>query len=553
MAALLVLAWPWSHAMAGAPDGAIGFDTASWPLHLEPPSEAQLSAGVADDDFVPDARPADTLAPRQDRLQWMRIAPAGRWTLESPPVVALYVPYFNRVRVLAPPDYVPRSLFLRDPGFDPGRSRHAMLVELPPTWSPDAPVYLAAEPSRRLPMRLRVESRDDFVASDLRHLHVVLPLLAILGFITLIVAAFGLLLGERRMLLLAGALCGMFFFQGMILGELYAMPGGGMLAAGGYRALWTARALHVAFLILFAMSFLDARRRTPRLAKLLLLASAGMFLVALLAWVPAEAYRELLARSASMLLAVSVLLMLATALLAWRQGSREAWLFLLAWLPSMSLDMLRELELLGWASFYPANEYLDLVAAIWAAVLFTFGVGERLVRAGRERDAAIDAARIDPLTGALNRKGILERLQRAGTRGRESLVVLFVDLDRFKAINDRHGHAMGDACLVAVVGEITAELGKRGSIGRIGGEEFLVVLPDAGLADGMRTAEGIRARVARECAQVEGRPMALTLSIGVAATDAGIAHADLLAEADAAMYRVKQRGRNGVEAASPDA
>jgi diguanylate cyclase (GGDEF)-like protein len=211
------------------------------------------------------------------------------------------------------------------------------------------------------------------------------------------------------------------------------------------------------------------------------------------------------------------------------------------------------LELLGWASFYPANEYLDLVAAIWAAVLFTFGVGERLVRAGRERDAAIDAARIDPLTGALNRKGILERLQRAGTRGREPLVVLFVDLDRFKAINDRHGHAMGDACLVAVVGEITAELGKRGSIGRIGGEEFLVVLPDAGLADGMRTAEGIRARVARECAQVEGRPMALTLSIGVAATDAGIAHADLLAEADAAMYRVKQRGRNGVEAASPDA
>lgn len=530
------------------PPFATALRTASWPLDRAPPTEAVLASGVGDDDFVADTVPATTLAPRLGRLQWLRVVPDIVWTAPSPPVLALYAPYFNRVHVLAPPDYTPRLLSLRDLDFDPGRSRHALVVPLPAQWADDQPVYIAADPARRLPMRIQLESRQSFARGDIAHLRIVLPLLSILAFLTGVVATLSALLRERPLLLLAGTLGSMFLFQGMLLGEIYSMPGGELLAAAGYRPLWTARALQAAFLVLFSLSFLDARKRVPRLAAAMVAASAGMLLVALLAWVPMGAYVGWLSRAGSVLLSATMVMMLAAALITWRQGSRAARFFLLAWLPAMCLDSLRELDLLGWVSLYPDNEYLELVAAIWVAVLFTYGVGDRLVRAGHERDAAVDAARRDSLTGALSRGGILQRMAAVAGNATQPLAVLFADLDRFKDINDRFGHATGDACLTAVTREIRAELRGGDSVGRMGGEEFLVVLPHTDLHEATRIAERIRLRVERACAEANGCAVGLTLSIGVAATDMDLAHDALIEYADAAMYQVKRRGRNGVSA-----
>jgi diguanylate cyclase (GGDEF)-like protein len=529
-----------------------GFDisTSSWPLDREPPDESRLASGDLDRGFFVDPMPARLLAPHPQRLHWRRIAPATPWLEASPPVLALYVPYFNRVRVLAPPDYRPRDLSLRDPDFDGDRSRHALLVELPADWDASRPVYLALEPARRLPLRLSLESRANFDVADIQHLRTVLPLLSLLAFITVIVAAFGLVLRERDMLLLACALCAMLFFQGLILGEFYALPGGDRLAAAGFRPVWTARALQEAFLALFALVFYAAQQRTPRLSRAIYAVAAGLFLVAVLAWIPLGSFVDWLSRIGSVLLAAAIVLIFTTAVIAWRQGSRQAGMFLLAWLPLMVLDALRELELLGVLRWYPENEYLPLVAAIWAAGMFAFGVGDRLVHVRRERDAAIDAAERDPLTGVLNRTGILERMRRAMADGSGRLAVLFVDLDHFKAINDRFGHAVGDACLKHAVQAITAELRKADSIGRIGGEEFLAVLPAIGERDAHDIAERIRARVELSCANVDSHAVALTLSIGVAATDGGIDHPQLLARADAAMYQAKLQGRNRVSTAS---
>jgi diguanylate cyclase (GGDEF)-like protein len=551
-AVLLLIAFMHPFAADAQQRASEGFDisTSSWPLDHEPPDESRLASGDLDHGFVVDPMPVRLLAPHPQRLHWRRITPMTPWQEASPPVLALYVPYFNRVRVLAPPDYRPRDLSLRDPDFDGDRSRHALLVELPPDWDASRPVYLALEPARRLPLRLSLESRANFDVADIQHLRTVLPLLSLLAFITVIVAAFGLVLRERDMLLLACALCAMLFFQGLILGEFYALPGGDRLAAAGFRPVWTARALQEAFLALFAMTFYAAPRRTPRLSRTLRAVAVGLFLVAVLAWIPLGSFVDLLSRAGSVLLAAAIMLMFATAVVAWRQGSRQAGLFLLAWLPLMVLDALRELELLGLLRWYPESEYLPLIASIWAAGLFTFGVGDRLVHVRRERDAAIDAAERDPLTGVLNRTGILERMRRAIVDGGSQLAVLFVDLDHFKAINDRFGHALGDACLKHAVQAITAELRKADSIGRIGGEEFLAVLPAIGERDAHDIAERIRVRVERSCANVDGHAVALTLSIGVAATDGGIDHPQLLARADAAMYQAKLRGRNRVSVAS---
>ena len=548
MVALLVVC-VLSVLFAGARRAPPAFDivTASWPLDRALPDEYQLVSGAADAGFVRDDVPARVLAPHERRLHWRRISPAKPWHDTSPPVLALYAPYFNHVRVLAPPDYVPRNLSLRDSDFDNGRSRHALLVELPPGWDATQPVYLALEPARRLPLHLRLESRVRFAAGDIQHLRIVLPLLSVFAFIAAIVAALGLVLRERDMLFLAGALCAMLFFQGMILGEFYALPGGDWLAATGFRAVWTARALQEAFLALFAIAFVAARQRTPRLTRALYAFAGGLFLVALLAWLPLGSYAGWLSRAGSLLLAGAVVLMLVIGVLAWRQGSRQAGLFLLAWLPLMVLDALRELELLGMLRLYPENEYLPLIAAVWAAGLFSFGVADRLVRVRRERDAAVDAAKHDSLTRVFNRAGILERMRRAGRDRHRQLAIFFADLDHFKAINDRFGHAVGDACLRSAVEAVASELRAGDSVGRIGGDELLVVLPDTGEQEAQEIAERVRAKVERSCAEVDGHVVALTLSIGVAATGGGIDHdAGLLASADAAMYRAKLQGRNRV-------
>jgi diguanylate cyclase (GGDEF)-like protein len=526
-----------------------GLSTASWPADRAIPGEQALASGAADGGFIADAHPIRSLAPDEHTMRWHRVAPRARWTASSPPVLAFYAPYFNRMHVLAPPDYVPRTLSLRDIGFDADRSRHALLIDLPTRWDASQPVYVALEPSRRLAMRIRLESRAAFAASDIHHLRIVLPLLGVLAFIAFVGAIFGLVLRERDLLFLAGALGAMLFFQGMILGEFYALPGGDHLAATGFRAVWTARALQEAFLVLFAMTFLALRQRAPRLSNLLTAVAIGLFVVAVLAWAPLGPYAGWLSRTGSVLLASAVLLMLGAAIIVLRQGSRQAWFFLLAWLPLMLLDGLRELALLGWLKRYPENEYLPLIAVICAAGMFAFGVADRLLRVRRERDAAIVAAEHDPLTSTLSRTAILARLHSASSDLRNGVALMYLDIDHFKSINDRFGHAIGDACLQTVVKVVAAELRRGDSMGRLGGEEFLVVLPGASQDDAQRLAERARSDVQRECAQIGGRPVGLTLSIGVAANDAGADCVDLVERADAAMYAAKLQGRNRVQAA----
>jgi diguanylate cyclase (GGDEF)-like protein len=159
--------------------------------------------------------------------------------------------------------------------------------------------------------------------------------------------------------------------------------------------------------------------------------------------------------------------------------------------------------------------------------------------------------REDALTGLLNRRAILTQL--AGTisgarRHGHPLSVAMVDLDGFKAINDEHGHAAGDAVLVTAVRAMRAHLRAEDQLGRLGGEEFLVVLPDTRGDAATKVAEKLREEVA--AARVGG-PVSIpvTCSIGVATwTDES---SDLLLRrADEALYAAKDAGRDRVIAAT---
>ena len=150
----------------------------------------------------------------------------------------------------------------------------------------------------------------------------------------------------------------------------------------------------------------------------------------------------------------------------------------------------------------------------------------------------------DALTGLPNRAWFIARLEDA--LARSTVAVIFLDLDRFKVVNDSLGHERGDRLLVAVAERLRACPGVAQGLARLGGDEFTVLLPGATEADARRTAAHILAALESPI-MVAGRELVVTASIGIAlGGDGEGAVADLLRDADLAMYRVKQGGRSGI-------
>jgi diguanylate cyclase (GGDEF)-like protein len=161
-------------------------------------------------------------------------------------------------------------------------------------------------------------------------------------------------------------------------------------------------------------------------------------------------------------------------------------------------------------------------------------------------------ARRDPLTGLPNRRAMLELLDAQAARSRrasDTFAVLLIDLDRFKAINDEHGHEVGDRALAHAAQRIAQTLRPNDRLGRLGGDEFVALLPGRDAAGAAADAEALRRAVQDEALACGELRLALSLSIGVAHHAGGEDVARLLARADAALLRAKRGGRNRVERA----
>lgn len=154
-------------------------------------------------------------------------------------------------------------------------------------------------------------------------------------------------------------------------------------------------------------------------------------------------------------------------------------------------------------------------------------------------------ARHDNLTGVLNRGAVFDRAEHYLTKNMLALIVL--DIDFFKRINDDFGHPTGDAVLRELVQKLKSALNGVGEIGRVGGEEFTVLLPDITLEDAVEIAECIRLAIASESFSCFPRPH-VTASFGVSWSQANCDFEDAYGRADAALYKAKHSGRNRVEA-----
>lgn len=166
--------------------------------------------------------------------------------------------------------------------------------------------------------------------------------------------------------------------------------------------------------------------------------------------------------------------------------------------------------------------------------------------------ASLTLANTDVLTGALSRRNFLNLAEQElarSTRYELPLMVLMLDLDHFKRINDHHGHAAGDAVLVSFVKTVMGVLRESDLIGRIGGEEFAVLLPNTSLEGGRALALRIIERVRANPVEVAGECIAYTVSVGAGCLSSETSFSSLLGVADAALYRAKNGGRDRLEVA----
>jgi diguanylate cyclase (GGDEF)-like protein len=189
------------------------------------------------------------------------------------------------------------------------------------------------------------------------------------------------------------------------------------------------------------------------------------------------------------------------------------------------------------------------VLPVLASVLFLLGLVERTTEELRA------SARVDFLTGVYNRRAVEElgeRLIRGLRRDGDGLAAVVIDLDHFKALNDRHGHAAGDEALVKFAQRIAATLRAGDVFGRVGGEEFVVLLPKADATIARLTAERLRLRITQPPFALACGEAAITASMGVAVLEPEDSDLrSLFARADAALYVAKAQGRNRVVSAVP--
>lgn len=160
-----------------------------------------------------------------------------------------------------------------------------------------------------------------------------------------------------------------------------------------------------------------------------------------------------------------------------------------------------------------------------------------------------ELATTDALTGLWNRRVFFERLELEMERSRRykmNLSVLMLDLDHFKNVNDRYGHLAGDEMLVEVARVMELKTRRSDLVARTGGEEFMVLLPEAELSGALRTAEKLRAGVEGLSINVDGQTVRTTVSIGAAAYQSGETQKEFYARLDALLYKSKSEGRNRV-------
>ncbi|MBB4019335.1 diguanylate cyclase (GGDEF)-like protein [Chelatococcus caeni] len=233
---------------------------------------------------------------------------------------------------------------------------------------------------------------------------------------------------------------------------------------------------------------------------------------------------------------------------AGRRSPARHWLSQIFWFAAgLNLVSLVLAALFPPADFFSYRFAAVALVAGLAALVATVIAGARLLVEETEQGLR-QLVETDPLTGALNRRGLAQRFDAMTANGRRDpplLAMLVFDLDHFKRVNDRHGHQAGDLALAHFARIAAASLREGDAFARLGGEEFAACLPVSSLAEAKAVAERIQGALGSTPLSVEGRFITITSSVGVSTRPRPTATLDeLIAAGDRALYAAKAHGRN---------
>ncbi|WP_064504825.1 GGDEF domain-containing protein [Frateuria defendens] len=428
-----------------------------------------------------------------------------------------------------------------------GHGRLAFL--LPPHVTAAEPLLLRFEPHTTIaaPVSFRLQRTEAFQREDTHWLLLVTGCFAVMATMSLMALCFALMLRDVTFAWYAGYVLCYMLVQCVQTGFLFHPLGLDWLVGSALLLGDSAVALSVAFAALFVTRFCELARYAPLLRLPVLALGVGMPLVVLLHSSRVPLLEEVAQTLVNPLLLLGALLLLTAGLAAALRGARPAWFFLAGWTPLLVLTAMTSAQVDG---ALPGLAWLNdasIAAGAFEAIVLSLGLADRALTIRRDRDVVRALADRDALTNVLNRRAWSEAARGALAHAQaRPLALLFLDLDRFKTLNDCLGHAAGDRALIDVATALGDELRPSDLLGRYGGEEFVALLDGADRDQAMAVATRLCRRVHRLELPVGEGGLMLSVSIGLAMHGPGDTLELLIERADQAMYQAKLGGRNRV-------
>ena len=421
-----------------------------------------------------------------------------------------------------------------------GKSRHPAMLVKPQEYGRDFHVRFMTQNGPR--GSLEAWQLSDYIARVRNEQSFDVAILASMAVLGVMAGLFAYQLGRRVLVFLGLWVLSVIALRFVESGLMTVwMP----MEAGPRRVLnVVALTLAVVFSVVFSERYLGLGQHFPKTSRLILLLAVVMGGVgAMTAVQMSGAMRDIF----NLLVIVQLVLVGACALILFARGEEMARFFVLGWSPVLVATAVRawyfliDMPMPAWMD--PAWQ-LSLLFAVFVLLLVT----ARATRhAEREMHVVQRAATHDALTGIPNRAHLFNALNAGIAKSRLTgapYALLFLDLDHFKRINDVYGHDVGDRCLQHFTSTMQARLRAGDTLARLGGEEFVILLPGASLEQAGEVSNDLSYSLAGMPLVLEDGIYQMTVSVGVAALRADDDADSLLKRADAAVYRAKAEGRN---------
>lgn len=484
--------------------------------------------------------------PLGDHSAWVVLAPQPPWVDEER-VLTVFPPLLGQVTLYGRNGPV-RPLTMDD--FSDTLHGHGRLAfRLPPSLSASAPLLLKLSSPLHMaePVSFHLRSWGEYLRVDTHWLVFATACFSVMLAMALMALCFALMLRDITFAWYAGYIFWYAVIQAMQTG--YAFHPLGLAWLGGMALAMRAAAvaLSVAFAAMFMVRFCDLGRYLPLMRLPITALAIAMVVLGVLTCSQMDLLVTVGQLLINPLLILGAVTLLLTAIVAAVRGSRFAWVFLIGWTPLLVLTAMASAQNSGTLAGFSWLADGALAAGAFEAMVLSIGLADRALIMRRDGHKVRLLADKDTLTDVLNRRAWSEA-STAAVRGasQQPCAVMFLDLDHFKMLNDRRGHAAGDEALVAVAEALRAELRPADTLGRYGGEEFVALLHDTEELQAMQVATRLCRRIHRLEIKVNENDLLLTVSIGVTTCQHGDTLDRMVQRADQAMYDAKLSGRNRV-------